>query len=401
MIRPADSIHLALRAITAHRLRSFLTLLGIAVGIAAVILLTSIGEGIHRFVLTEFTQFGTNLISIAPGKVKTSGPAPTGIPTSVRPLTLDDARALKRLPNVTGVSAIVWGNTEVKGNGRVRRSTVYGATPEMLRVYSMSMANGQFLPPEDSESARSFVVLGAKVKSELFGVENPLGARITVGNQQFRVIGVLEAKGQFLGVDLDDSAYVPAARALELYNRDGLMTIDLAYEEGVPAVRVSQAVIATLKARHGREDFTITTQEDMLRTLSNILDILTMAVGALGSISLLVGGVGIVTIMTIAVSERTSEVGLLVALGAPRGTILGLFLGEAVALSALGGLAGLALGIGLAQLIALLVPALPVKTPFSFVLIAEGVAILIGLVAGVLPARRAARLDPVDALRAE
>jgi putative ABC transport system permease protein len=382
-------------------LRSFLTLLGIAVGIAAVILLTSIGEGIHRFVLTEFTQFGTNLISIAPGKVKTSGPAPTGIPTSVRPLTLDDARALKRLPNVTGVSAIVWGNTEVKGNGRVRRSTVYGATPEMLKVYSMSMASGQFLPPEDSESARSFVVLGAKVKTELFGVENPLGARITVGNQQFRVIGVLEAKGQFLGVDLDDSAYIPAARALELYNRDGLMTIDLAYEEGIPAARVSQAVIATLKARHGREDFTITTQEDMLRTLSNILDILTMAVGALGSISLLVGGVGIVTIMTIAVTERTSEVGLLVALGAPRGTILGLFLGEAVALSALGGLAGLALGIGLAQLIHLLVPALPVKTPLSFVLIAEGVAILIGLLAGVLPARRAARLDPVDALRAE
>lgn len=401
MIRATDSIHLALRAITAHRLRSFLTLLGIAVGIAAVILLTSIGEGIHRFVLTEFTQFGTNLISIAPGKVKTSGPAPTGIPTSVRPLTLDDARALKRLPNVTGVSAIVWGNTEVKGNGRVRRSTVYGATPEMLKVYSMSMASGQFLPPEESESARSFVVLGAKVKSELFGVENPLGARITVGNQQFRVIGVLEAKGQFLGVDLDDSAYIPAARALELYNRDGLMTIDLAYEEGIPAARVSQAVIATLKARHGREDFTITTQEDMLRTLSNILDILTMAVGALGSISLLVGGVGIVTIMTIAVTERTSEVGLLVALGAPRRTILGLFLGEAVALSALGGLAGLALGIGLAQLIHLLVPALPVKTPLSFVLIAEGVAILIGLLAGVLPARRAARLDPVDALRAE
>jgi putative ABC transport system permease protein len=401
MIRATDSIHLALRAITAHRLRSFLTLLGIAVGIAAVILLTSIGEGIHRFVLTEFTQFGTNLISIAPGKVKTSGPAPTGIPTSVRPLTLDDARALKRLPNVAGVSAIVWGNTEVKGNGRVRRSTVYGATPEMLKVYSMSMASGQFLPPEESESARSFVVLGAKVKSELFGVENPLGARITVGNQQFRVIGVLEAKGQFLGVDLDDSAYIPTARALELYNRDGLMTIDLAYEEGIAAARVSQAVIATLKARHGREDFTITTQEDMLRTLSNILDILTMAVGALGSISLLVGGVGIVTIMTIAVTERTSEVGLLVALGAPRRTILGLFLGEAVALSALGGLAGLALGVGLAQLIHLLVPALPVKTPLSFVLIAEGVAILIGLLAGVLPARRAARLDPVDALRAE
>jgi putative ABC transport system permease protein len=401
MIRPTDSVHLALRAITAHRLRSFLTLLGIAVGIAAVILLTSIGEGIHRFVLSEFTQFGTNLVSIAPGKVKTSGPAPTGIPTSVRPLTLDDARALRRLTHITAMSATVWGNTEVKGNGRLRRTTVSGVTSEMLTVYSIKVRSGQFLPAEDSENARAFVVLGARLKSELFGTENALGARLTVGNLQFRVIGVLEAKGQFLGIDLDDAAYIPTARALELYNRDGLMQIELSYAEGMPVSRISDAIVNTLKARHGREDFTITTQEDMLRTLSNILDVLTMAVGALGSISLLVGGVGIVTIMTIAVTERTSEIGLLVALGAPRRTILGLFLGEAVVLSALGGAVGLALGFGLAQVLHLLVPALPVHTPISFVLFAELVAIVIGLLAGVLPARRAARLDPVDALRAE
>ena len=401
MIRLTDAIHLALRAITAHRLRSFLTLLGIAVGIAAVILLTSIGEGIHRFVLTEFTQFGTNLVSVAPGKVKTSGPAPTGIPSSVRPLTLADAEALRRLPHITGMSALVWGNTEVKANGRLRRTTINGVTPDMLKVYSMNVRSGQFLPPEDVDSARAFLVLGAKLKNELFGAENALGARVTVGNMQFRVIGILEAKGQFLGIDLDDAAYIPTARALELYNRDGMMKIDLSYEEGIPSARISEAIISTLKARHGREDFTITTQEDMLRTLSNILDVLTMAVGALGSISLLVGGVGIVTIMTIAVTERTSEIGLLVALGAPRRTILGLFLGEAVALSALGGLAGLALGITLAQMIHLLVPALPVHTPVAFILFAEAIAILIGLLAGVLPARRAARLDPVDALRAE
>ena len=401
MIRPTDSIHLALRAITAHRLRSFLTLLGIAVGITAVILLTSIGEGIHRFVLSEFTQVGTNLLSVTPGKVKTSGPAPAGFPSSVRPLTLDDARALRRLPHITGMAAIVWGNTEVKGNGRLRRTTINGVTPEMLKVYAIKVRSGQFLPPEDSENARAFVVLGAKLKSEVFGAGNALGARLTVGNLQFRVIGVLEAKGQFLGVDLDDAAYIPTARALELYNRDGMMKIDLAYEEGIPASRVSTLITNTLKARHGREDFTLTTQEDMLRTLSSILDILTMAVGALGSISLLVGGVGIVTIMTIAVTERTSEIGLLVALGAPRRTILGLFLGEAVALSALGGLFGLALGFGLAQLIHLLVPALPVHTPITFVIIAELIAIAIGLLAGVLPARRAARLDAVEALRTE
>ena len=396
-----DAIQLALRAVTAQRLRSFLTLLGIAVGIASVILLTSIGEGIHRFVLAEFTQFGTNIASISPGKVKTSGPAPTGIPSSVRPLSLDDARSLASLPHVTGMTATVWGNTEVGVNGRLRRTTVNGVGADMARVYNIKVKTGRFLPPESLENARALVVLGAKLKSELFGNANPLGALVRVGNLQFRVIGVMETKGQFLGVDLDDAAYIPTARALELYNRDGMMKIDLAYEEGVPAARFVAAVKNTLVARHGREDFTITTQEDMLRTLSNILDILTMAVGALGSISLLVGGVGIVTIMTIAVSERTGEIGLMVALGARRNTILALFLSEAVALSAIGGLMGLGLGFGLAQVIHLAVPALPVHTPISFVLLAEGVAVIIGLLAGVLPARSAARLDPVEALRAE
>ncbi len=396
-----DAIRLALRAIAAQRLRSFLTLLGIAVGIAAVILLTSIGEGIHRFVLAEFTQFGTNIASISPGKVKTSGPAPTGIPSSVRPLSLDDARMLARVPHVNGMTATVWGNSEVGANGRLRRTTVNGVGADMARIYRIKVQTGQFLPDEELENARAFVVLGARLKSELFGASNPLGARVRVGNLQFRVIGVLEPKGQFLGVDLDDAAYIPTARALELYNRDGLMKIDVAYDEGVPAEQVVAAIKNQLIARHGREDFTITTQEDMLRTLSNILDILTMAVGALGSISLLVGGVGIVTIMTIAVRERTGEIGLLVALGAPRRTVLALFLGEAVALSALGGVIGLVLGMGLAQLIHLAVPALPVHTPLSFVLLAEGVAITIGLLAGVLPARSAARLDPVEALRSE
>ncbi|MQM35880.1 MAG: peptide ABC transporter permease [Candidatus Accumulibacter phosphatis] len=400
-MRPRDSLLLALRAITAHRLRSFLTLLGIAVGVAAVILLTSIGEGIHRFVLAEFTQFGTNVISVSPGRTKTAGHAPSGIPTSVRPLTLDDARALERLPHITGMTATVWGNSEVNANGRLRRTTVNGVSADMLKVFSIKVRSGQFLPAEDADSARAFMVLGARLKEELFGTANPLGAKVHVGGMQFRVIGVLEAKGQFLGIDLDDAAYIPTARALELYNRDGIMKIDLSYEEGVRAAGVSALVRSTLTARHGREDFTITTQEDMLRTLSNILDVLTMAVGALGSISLLVGGVGIVTIMTIAVNERTGEIGLLVTLGAPRQTILGLFLGEAVALSALGGLMGLLLGFGLAQLIHLLVPALPVHTPLSFVALAELIAVAIGLLAGVLPARRAARLNAVDALRAE
>jgi putative ABC transport system permease protein len=396
----ADSLQLAVRAITAQRLRSFLTLLGIAVGIAAVILLTSIGEGIHRFVLGEFTQFGTNVISIVPGKTKTGG-TPSGLPSSARPLSLDDTKSLERLPHVVAVTPNVRGNAEVEGNGRTRRTLIYGVNSKLPQIFRSTVQSGQFLPADDEGSARAFVVLGSKLKAELFGSENPLGQRLRVGGLHFRIIGVLAPKGQFLGIDLDDTAFVPTARAQELFNREGVDEINVAAEEGIPSALIASRIKAHLIERHSREDFTIVTQEDMLKTLSNILNVLTMAVGALGGISLLVGGVGIVTIMTIAVTERTGEIGLLVALGAPRRTILLLFLGEAVALSALGGIVGLALGFGLAQVIHFALPALPVHTPISFVLLAEGIAIAIGLLAGVLPARNAARLDPVEALRAE
>lgn len=395
-----DALQLAIRAVTAQRLRSFLTLLGIAVGIAAVILLTSIGEGIHRFVLGEFTQFGTNVISAMPGKTKTGG-APSGLPSSARPLTLDDAQSLERLPHVIAVTPNVRGNAEVVGNGRTRRTLIYGVNANLPRVFRSTVQSGQFLPADDAGSARAFVVLGSKLKNELFGTENPLGQRLRIGGLHFRVIGVMAPKGQFLGIDLDDTAFIPAGRAQELFNREGIDEINIAAEEGVPSRIVADAVKERLIARHGREDFTLITQEDMLKTLSNILNVLTMAVGALGGISLLVGGVGIVTIMTIAVSERTSEIGLLVALGAPRRTILALFLGEAVALSALGGFLGLCIGFGLVQIIHFAVPGLPVHTPLSFVLLAEGLAIAIGLAAGVLPARNAAKLNPVEALRTE
>jgi putative ABC transport system permease protein len=399
-MRTADLFTLATRSLTAHRLRSFLTLLGIAVGIAAVILLTSIGEGVHRFVLAEFTQFGTNVIEIAPGKTRASG-GPGGLQTTVRLLTLEDAEALARVPGVVAVTPNVWGNSEVAANGRLRRTTIQGVGPGTLNIMKMTLQSGSFLPDESLAQARPLAVLGPKLKQELFGSDNALGQRIRIGGMQFRIVGVVAPKGQFLGMDLDDTVFIPTARALELYNREGLMRIHLTYREGLQANDVAAAVKSVLAGRHGREDFTLTTQEDMLRTLSKILNVLTLAVGALGGISLLVGGVGIVTIMTIAVTERTNEIGLLKALGARERTILGIFLGEAVALSALGGVLGLALGIGIAQLAHLLFPALPVQTPLSFVILAEAVAVLIGLAAGVLPARRAAMLDPVEALRAE
>ncbi len=393
-------VRLATRAVTAHRLRSALTTLGIAIGIFAVVLLTSIGEGIHRFVMSEFTQFGTNIIGINPGKATTMG-ASIGVFGSVRPLSIDDAEALRRLPYVEGVVTMVQGNAEIEFGRLQRRTTVYGVSPDFPQVFRFKIASGSFLPPDDPRNPRAVAVLGSKLARELFLKESPVGARIRVGGDRYRVIGVMEPKGTMLGFDLDDTIFLPAARGLDLFGREGLMEIDILYVENTPIDELVASIKRLLISRHGGEDVTITTQQQMMDVLGSVLGVLTFAVGALGGISLLVGGVGIFSIMTISVSERTNEVGLLRALGAGKGQILTLFLGEAMLLAAAGGFAGLVLGWGGASLINQLVPSLPVHTPLYFVFVAESAAILIGLVAGVAPARRAAAMIPVDALRTE
>ncbi|MDH3947374.1 MAG: ABC transporter permease [Gammaproteobacteria bacterium] len=395
-----DFLHLTSSSLIAHRLRSFLTMLGIAIGITAVVLLTSIGEGIHKFVLAEFTQFGTNLIAINPGRTTTHGTS-MGVFGTERPLTIEDAEALKRLPNVKAVVPIVQGNGEVEAGKRRRRTTIYGAGSDWPEAFSMQVKSGRFLPADDPIAPRAFAVLGSKTRDELFGTRNPLGQRIGIGGNRYRVIGVMESKGTILGFDMDDTVYIPTARGMELFNRNSLFEVDVLYQEDANLDKVVESIKRTLIARHGREDFTITTQQQMLEVLGSILNVLTFAVGAIGGISLLVGAIGIVTIMTIAVNERINEIGLIRALGARQGQVLSLFLGEAIVLAAIGGLTGLGLGIGLAQLLHLTLPALPVHTSWVFVVLAEVIAVVIGLAAGVLPARRAARLDPIEALRTE
>ena len=395
-----DQLHFISTSIRAKPLQSFLTGLGIAVGIAAVILLTSMGEGLQRFVVAEFTQFGANLISVNPGKVTTMG-TPLGVLGSERLLTLEDTEALRRLPQAEAVVPMVQGNVEVRAEGRTRRITLYGVGAEMDRAFRMQVGSGRFLPPDDPRLARPFVVLGDKVARELFPGQNPLGRRVQIGNQPGRVLGVMEHKGQILGLDMDDTVYIPAVRALDLFDREGLMEIDVLYRDGYQAEEVVAAIRRILVNRHGQEDFTITTQQQMLDVLGSVLSMLTVAVGALGGISLLVGSVGIFTVMTIAVRERTAEIGLLRAVGASRRQILMLFLLEGTLLAGLGGSAGLAVGFCCASLIHALVPLLPVHTPWSFVFFAEFLSMIIGIVAGIIPARQAARLDPVEALRSE
>jgi len=395
-----DLVKLTTSSFTSAKLRSFLTALGIAIGITAVILLTSIGEGLHQFVLAEFSQFGTNIVTIQPGKTQVQG-TNVGVFGSVRALTLDDADALRHLPYVQHVNVSVMGNADVRYGGKTRRTTVFGEGREFASAFTMKVQSGSFWPDEDNTRARALVVLGAKVANELYGSQNPLGSYLRVGGERFRVIGVMEPKGQVLGLDLDDTVFIPAARAMELFNRVGLMEVQVSYQPSADVTTVVALIKQRLIARHGREDFTVISQEEALDVLNSVLSVLTFAVGALGGISLVVGAVGILTIMTMSVTERTAEIGLLRALGAQQRQVLTLFLGEAMLLSALGGLGGLAMGVGIAQALHWIFHDLPVHTPLFFAVLAEFTAIAIGLAAGVAPAMRAARLDPVEALRTE
>jgi putative ABC transport system permease protein len=397
----ADCVRLAVGAIAGHRLRSILSMVGIAIGIAAVILLTSIGEGTRRYILAQFAQFGTNLIAIHPGKAETSG-MPGVFSGTTHHLTIDDAEALARIPGVERVVPTAFGTARIEAGPRARSVAVNGVTPDIQTVWKFHTRLGAFWPAGDPRRGAPLTVLGPKLAHELFGDTSPLGQFVRIGGTRFRVIGVMEPKGEMLGFDLDDTAYVPVATAMRLFNLLDLGEIDLTYTPAEATARVEADVIRVLKARHdGEEDFTVTTQQAMLDVFGNVMGMVTMAVGAIAGISLLVGAIGILTMMWITVRERTEEIGLARAIGASATQVAGLFLAEASMVALLGGVAGVALGLGLGAALRWLVPGLPVETPLSFVLLALGVSLAVGLVSGVLPARRAAGLDPIEALRAE
>ena len=395
-----DVLRHAWRAIIGHRQRSMLTMLGITIGIAAVILLTSIGEGTRLYVLTEFTQFGTNLVAINPGKTETTGIP--GLGGTVNPLTLEDMEALQRIRGVEDVVPLVMGTARVAYEGRERNVFVYGVTASAPKTWQFGVRVGRFLPEGDVRHGAPLTVLGPTLKRELFGEANALGEHVRISGQRYLVIGIMEPKGQFLGIDIDDSAYIPVALAQPLFNRDDLQEIDILVSNASVLDSVAARMERVLIDRHhGEEDFTITTQTGMLDTLDRVIRIVSGAIVGIGAISLLVGAIGILTMMWISVSERTPEIGLAKAIGATPGQILWLYLCEAAMISLGGGVMGLALGVGLAQVIRAFVPALPVHTPVIYVILALAVSLAVGLLSGLLPARRAAALDAVEVVAAE
>ena len=396
-----DLIRLAFSAVWSHRLRSALSMLGIAIGVGAVILLTSVGEGTRRFIVAQFNQFGTNLIAINPGKSQTMG-VPGALGGTTHKLTLSDAESLERLPGVTGVAPVAFGSARVEVGTRARSVIVYGVTPSIKEVWRFNTRLGSFWSEGQVRRSQANTVLGPKLAKELFESENPLGRWVRIGGRRYRVVGVMEPKGQFLGFDLDDTVYLPVASAMSLLNLDELQEIDVLYANSRITKSVEEAVRVRLMERHGNtEDFAITSQEAMLSVFGNIMSVITVAVGAIAGVSLLVGAVGILTMMWIAVGERTGEIGLLRAIGATRRQVQNIFLIEAGALALLGGILGLVGSLGLLALVRVFVPGLPVSTPPLFIGAALLTSLVTGLLSGFLPARRAANLDPIEALHDE
>lgn len=398
-MRPADSINWISKALIAHRLRSALTIVGFAVGIGAVALLSSVGEGLRLYILNEFTQFGSHILAITPGKTETYGLG--GLLNTTRPLTLEDATTLRQLPEVTTVIPVVMGTAQVKAARRSRYTEVAGVGPKADKAWKMQIAQGRFLPNDDMLRPRSFAVLGSKLKQELFGNNSALGDYVHIAGQRFRVVGVFAHKGEFLGMDLDELIYIPAQKGLQLFNRDSLMEIDIFYKENTATEAFAVKVKNFLIKRHSREDFTLITQDSMLSSLDRILTIIKAAGIGLGAISLLVGGVGILTIFNITLNERRQEIGLMRAIGFTSKQLKLLFLGEATALAVAGGMVGYTMVILTVSVIKLIAPDFPVHLELSVFIYSLAVSTAIGLLAGIKPASDASKLPPIAALRDE
>ena len=397
-MKPADAVAFSWTALSRHRRRSALSVLGVMVGVASVVVLTALGEGARRYVTREFASLGTNLLMVLPGKNETTGmfPGAGGVPND---LTLDDARALQRgVRQARWVVPIAMGNETVAFGERRRQVAVVGSTPEFREVRRLELAAGSFLPDVDMERGAAVAVLGWKLTRELFGGESPLGAVIRIGDWRVRVVGVLAKKGRQLGMDLDDTVVVPVATALRMFDLSSLFRILIEVRAHSDLEAAERQVYSIIVDRHDEEDVTCITQDAVVGSLSQILTVLTLAVAAIGAISLAVAGLGIMNLMLVSVSERTEEVGLLKALGARRRQVLEVFMTEAVLLSTSGAGVGLALGWGLVRVVVALYPSFPASPPLWAVVSVVVVSIGVGTLFGVLPARRATRLDPVAAL---
>lgn len=398
-----ETFRVAFEAIVSNKVRAGLTMLGVIIGVMAVILLVSIGEGARVYITKELSGLGTNLIVIQPGKTTTSGGFHPPSAGTVRKLTYEDSLALRRRAwLLTDAVPIVLGTGRVKYQNQGRDTTVIGTTEEFERVRNLFVDTGSFVKQEDVDTKAKVVVLGRKVKDELFGEESPLGKNVTLSDARYRVVGVMRKKGMSLGWDVDDVVFIPVTSGQELFDTDAIFEIIASTSRAEDTERAIAQIKDILIRRHAhKEDFTIVTQGAMLETMNTILNVLTAALGGIAGISLLVGGIGIMNIMLVSVRERTREIGIRKALGARNRDIMAQFLIEAMTLSGAGGVIGILVGVGLALLIPVFVDVLPTSVSAWSILMAFFFSAAVGIFFGVYPARKAALQDPIQALRYE
>ncbi len=399
-MRTPDLLAFAVGAARGNRVRALLLMLAMAIGVAAVVTLTALGDGARRYVVREFSAIGTNLVIVLPGRTETGGINPGSfISSTPRDLTVDDALALLRARGVKRVAPLVVGTSELSVGGRLREGMVLGSTAELLEVRQFKMAQGQFLPREDWNRGSPVMVIGAKLRDELFGSQPALGQFVRIGDRRLRVIGVLAATGSGLGMNTDELAIVPVAAAQAMFNTNTLFRILIEARNRDAIDATKRQVVEMIKARHdGEEDVTVITQDAMLATFDKLIGTLTLGVAGIAAISLAVAGILVMNVMLVSVSQRRGEIGLLKALGANGGTIRMAFLVEAALLSTLGAVFGYALGMAGAAVIRVLYPTFPAYPPDWAVLAGLGTALVTGVLFGVLPAGKASRLDPVTAL---
>ncbi len=399
-MRALDLIRFARDAATGNPLRTFLSVLAVAIGVAAVVVLTALGDGARRYVVNEFSAIGSNLVIVLPGRSETGGFNPANAITGTpRDLTIDDARALLRSSAIRRLAPLAVGTSEINVGGKLREAMVAGTTAEFIEVRRLSLAQGRFLPDEDWSRGSAIAVIGAKIRDELFGPEPALGRLVRVGDRRFRIVGVMAASGQGLGMNNDELVIVPVAQAQAMFNSNTLfrILIEARSREAIPAAKAQATEI--LRLRHeGELDVTVITQDAVLATFDRLLGALTYGVAGIAAISLAVAGILVMNVMLVSVAQRTAEIGLLKALGATGRTIRLLFLTEAAMLSLAGAVAGFLLGHAGAALIRHLYPTFPAYPPAWAVLAGLATALATGLLFGVAPARRAAQLDPVLAL---
>ncbi|MEU4712702.1 ABC transporter permease [Micromonospora purpureochromogenes] len=394
-MRLAEAWRVALDALRANRMRSALTMLGVIIGVASVVLLVAIGTGTKQKVEQQVEGLGSNLLLVVPGRIDV-GTAPV-----VSPLTLADVDAVSRVVgDPSRVAVTIASGATVRAGNRSDFTTVQGVLETTPTVFTRSLARGRYLTGADVDTSRRVAVLGDSVARALFPDRDPLGQQVALAGVRFRVIGVFAPLGQSLGVDRDDEVHVPVTAAQRLWGTQRVDGIAVKAPDRERIGELGDRIVAELSRRHPDTEFSAVTQQQILGVLGDILGVLTGVLAAIAGISLLVGGVGVSNIMLVSVRERTREIGLRKAVGARPRDIGVQFLLEAVLLTAIGGLTGIALGVGTALLVDAFSP-IPAAITWWSLALAFGVSAAVGIVFGVVPAQRAGRLDPVVALRAE